>query len=126
MKPFHIAGNSNLNILDHDKCSKVHIFLNLLYKNGMIPAMNKPSRITRKMATEIDCILTNQFLSVNFKTPTFISDHFPVCIKISSTEKFVENKYTYKYKRVITDDVTERFNQALFESNWVEIKTCEK
>ena len=26
LKPFHIAGDFNLNILDHDKCSKVHNF----------------------------------------------------------------------------------------------------
>ena len=42
LKPFHIAGDLNLDILDHEKCSKVHNFLNLLYKNGMIQTINKP------------------------------------------------------------------------------------
>ena len=28
LKPFHIVGDFNLNILDHDKCSKVHNFFN--------------------------------------------------------------------------------------------------
>ena len=127
MKPFHIAGDFNLNILDHDKCSKVHNFLNLLYENGIIPAINKPTRVTRKTATAIDHILTNQFINVAFKTAIFktdISDHFPVCIIISSTEKLVENKHTYVYKRVITDEATERFNQTLYETDWVEIETC--
>ena len=80
MKPFYIAGDFNLNILDHDKCK-----------------------------------------TTIFKTDT--SDHFPVFIVITSKEKLVENKYTYVYKRVITDDATERFNQALYESDWVEIET---
>ena len=83
MKPFYIAGDFNLNMLDHDKSSKVHNFLNLLYKNGMIPTINKPGRVTRKTATEIDYILTNQFINFNFKTGIFktdISDHFPVCV----------------------------------------------
>ena len=34
LKPFHIAGDLNLNILRLDKCSKVHSFLNLLYENA--------------------------------------------------------------------------------------------
>ena len=127
MEPFHITGDFNVNILDHDKCSKVHNFLNLLYKNGMLPTINKPTRVTRKTATAIGYIPANQFMNVNFKTAIFktdISDHFPICIIISSTEKLVENKHTYVYKRVITDEATERFNQALYESDWVKIETC--
>ena len=67
------------------------------------------------MATTIDCIVTNQFTNVNLKTAiskSDISDHFPVCIIISSTEKLLENKHTYVCKKVITDDVTEHFNQS--------------
>ena len=71
MKPFYIAGDFNLNILDHDKSSKVDNFLNLLYKNGMIPTINKPARVTRKTATEIDYILTNQFINLYLK-PVFL------------------------------------------------------
>ena len=74
LKPFHIAGDFNLNILDHDKCSKVHNFLNLLYENGMIPVINEPARVTRKTATAIDHILTNQFININFKTAIFKTD----------------------------------------------------
>ena len=67
MKPFYIAGDLNLNILDHNKCSKVYNFLKLLYENGMIPTINKPTRVTRKTARAINHILTNQFIDVNFK-----------------------------------------------------------
>ena len=128
LKHFHIAGNFNLNILDHDKCSKVRNFLNLLNENGMITTINKPTRVTRKTATSIDHILTNQLINVNFKTAIFktdLSDHFSGCIIISLTEKLVEKKYTYVYKRVITEDATECFNNALNESDWVEIETSD-
>ena len=74
LKPFHIAGDFYLNILDHDKCSKVHNFFNLLYENGTIPIINKPARVTRKTATAIDHILTNQFININFKTAIFKTD----------------------------------------------------
>ena len=58
LEPFHIAGDFNLNIPYHDKCSKVDSFLNLLYENDMIPIINKPTRVTRKTATAIDHIPT--------------------------------------------------------------------
>ena len=82
-------------------------FLNLLHENGVMPTMNKPTRVTRKTAAVNDHILTSQFINVNFKTGIFktdIQDHFPVCLIISSTEKLVENKHTYVYKKVIADD----------------------
>ena len=40
----------------------------------MIPTINKPTRETRKTATTIDHILTNQFVNVNFKTAIFKTD----------------------------------------------------
>ena len=64
--------------------------------------------------------------NVNFKTIIFkndIPDHFPICI-ISLKEKLAASKYAYIYKSVITGDATEHFNQALYESDWVEIETC--
>ena len=128
LKPFHITDDINLNVLDHDKRSKVRNLLNLLYKNDMIPTINKAIEVTRKMVTIIDDILTNQFINVNSKTSilkTGLTYHLPPCIIISSSEKLDENKHTDVYKIVITDNATERFNQALYESDWVEIETCD-
>ena len=128
MKAFHIAGDFNLSILDHDKCSKVHNVLNLLCENVMIPIMNNPTRVTTKTTTAIRHLITNQFINVNFKITFFktdVSDHFPVCIIISSTEKLVENKYTYLYNRVVTDDATERFKERLQECDWIDLETCD-
>ena len=93
MKSFHIAGDFKLNILD--KCSKVHNFLNLLCENGMIPTINKPTRVTRKTATEIYLISPNQFVNVNFKTAIFkinISDHFPVVLQYLRQRNFLKIK----------------------------------
>ena len=94
----------------------------------MVPTINKPTKVTRKTATAINHILTNHFIDVNFKTAIFktdISDHFPVSIIISLKEILVENKYFYVCKRLTTDDAVERFNQALYEFDWVEIETCD-
>ena len=94
----------------------------------MVPTINKPTKVTRKTAAAINHILTNHFIDVNFKTAIFktdISDHFPVSIIISLKEILVENKYFYVCKRLTTDDAVERFNQALYEFDWVEIETCD-
>ena len=56
--------------------------LNLVYKNGMTPTIN-PTRVTRKAATPIDHIRTNEIV---FKTAIFkgdIHDHFPICFLVS-------------------------------------------
>ena len=57
--------------------------MNLIYQNGMITTINKPTRVTKKTATEIDHILTNSFVENTFKTAIIksaVSDHFPICI----------------------------------------------
>ena len=56
----HIAGDFNLNLLDHNR--KVHNFLSLIYQNGMIPTINKATRVKRKTGKAIDRILTNSFV----------------------------------------------------------------
>ena len=63
-KMFHIAGDFNLNVLDHDNYKQVQSFLNLLCQNNMIPTVNNPTRVTRKTAAAI------------FKCD--IRDHFPI------------------------------------------------
>ena len=85
-KKFYIARDFNLNVLDHDNCKKVQNFLNLLYQNNMIPIINKPTRVTKKTAAAIECIITNCFVDTNFKTAIFksdISDHFLIFVFLS-------------------------------------------
>ena len=86
-KLFHIAGDFNLNLLDRDTNRKVQRFFNIVFRSGMIPTINKPTRVTRKTTTAIDHILTNSFTDTVFKTAIFksnISDHFPICFMIPS------------------------------------------
>ena len=86
-KLFHIAGDFNLNLLDHDTNRKVQRFFNIVYRNGMISTINKPIRVTQKTTPAIDHILTNSFTDTVFKTAIFksdISDHFPICFMIPS------------------------------------------
>ena len=116
-KNFHISGDFNLNVLDHDNCKKVQSFLNLLYQNSMIPIINKPTRVTRKSASAIDHIITNCFADSNFKTAIFksdMSDHFPIGAFFSTTAEQTKNGVTYIYKRIINNEAIQRFNQKLY------------
>ena len=47
----HTAGNFNMNLFGYEKCKKIQEFLNLIHENSMIPAINKPTRVTRQSAT---------------------------------------------------------------------------
>ena len=61
--------------------------------HGLIPTLNKRTRVTRNTATAIDHIITNSVINAEFKTGiinTDISDHFPIffifkCV-VDSTE----------------------------------------
>ena len=82
----HIADDFNLNLLDHNASRKKHNFLRLIYQNGVIPTIDKPTRVTRKTAALIDHVLTNSFIETVFKIVIFkidVSDHFPICFFIS-------------------------------------------
>ena len=111
-KNYHIAGDFNLNLLDHNKNKKVQDFLNLIYQNGTTPTINKPTRVTKKSVTAIDHIITNSFVENTFKTAIIksdVSDHFPVCIFIPSTNLFTKNDVIYQYKRAINDEKIKAF-----------------
>ena len=50
-------------------------------ERGLVPVINKPTRITKKSATSIDHIITNSYLNHSVKTGIIksdITDHFPI------------------------------------------------
>ena len=82
--------------------------MNLIYQNGVIPTINKPTRFTKKTTTEMQHFCrTNIFVENTFKTAIIksdVSDHFPMCIFIPSTNLFTRNDVIYQYKRIINDE----------------------
>ena len=122
---FIFAGDFNLNLLDHNPNRKVHNFLSLIYENGMILAINKPTRVTRKTATAIDHILINSLFETFFKTVIFksdISDHFPLWfLSQNSLPKQNNKENMFIYKRTYNTKSIELFKQKLNETKWDEI-----
>ena len=117
-KDYNFAGDFKLNLLDHDKRKKVQDFLDLKYRNGMIPTINKPARVTKKLQQPaINCIITNSFAKNNFKAAIMksnISDYFPIFIFVPSTILFTKNSVIYLYKRIIADEKTDAFLQNIY------------
>ena len=113
----HIAGDFNLNLLDHNTNRKVHNFLSLIYQNDMIPTINKPTRVTRKTATVIDNILTRSFVVTVFKTESDLSDHFPICFLSQNPLPKQNNKENmFIYKITYNTESIELLKQELHET----------
>ena len=101
-------------------------FFNFVYRNGIIPAISKPTRVTRKTATAIDHILTNSFCDTVFKIAIYkcdVSDHFPICFIIPSPSK-QENvtETTFITKRIFNTESIELFKKKLYETSWDEME----
>ena len=63
------------------KSTKILNFSDLIFQHGLIPIINKPTRVTKRNATAIDHIITNSYLSSKLKTGiirTDIPDDLPI------------------------------------------------
>ena len=63
-----MVGDFNINVLDFNESKTVQNFVNLMFRHGFIPTINKPTRVTRNTATAIDLIITNSVINAKFKT----------------------------------------------------------
>ena len=54
-----LTGNFNINLLDLYKNKRVQNFVNLMFRFGMIPTINKLTHVTRHTATAIDHLFTD-------------------------------------------------------------------
>ena len=83
------------------------VFVNLMFWHGLIPIVNKPTRVTRNTASAIYNIITKSVINAVFKIgiiKTDISDHFPIffifkCV-VDTTETS-EDSYTNGIIQVI-------------------------
>ena len=66
-KDITLAGVFNIYLLDFDANKKVQYFVNLMFRFGMIPTINKPTHVTRQTTSTIDHIMTNSIMHTGFK-----------------------------------------------------------
>ena len=95
----------------------------MLFEHGLIPVINKPTRITKRSATAIDHIITNTIINTNIKTGIIksdISDHFPIFL-IANPELDSHPLDTTILKRLIDEKSTNNFKTLLSEVNWDDV-----
>ena len=101
-----LIGDFNMNLLDFDKNKRVQSFVNLMFRFGMIPTINKPTRVTRHTATAIDHVFTNTIMdNIEIKTAivkTDITDYFSI---IFATKNKIDTEIIeqYIFKRNTSD-----------------------
>ena len=125
-KSMFILGDFNINLLNTDSHKGSLEFAELMYGNGLVPLIQKPTRITEYSATLIDNIFTNvceEGLESGIIV-TDISDHLPVFACCPSQDE-KRNKPLYKYCQNVTDEGLVTMNQYLLSCDWTQVLNSE-
>ena len=116
-----ITRDFNVNLLESESNKKVQSFVNLMFRCGMVPGINKAARFTRYAATAIDHMFTNSIINTEIKSAIIkadISDHFPILF-VSKVKVDVNIKTEqYILKRNISDQSIKKFKQKLRDVTW--------
>ena len=101
------------------------IFVNLMFRQCLIPTINKSTCVTQNRATAIDHIITKSVINAEFKTgiiKTDISNHFPIFFIFKCVVDSTEVREEFIYKRNYAGNSIETIKQKLHEVNWNELK----
>ena len=120
-KKLFLLGDYNINCLNYDTNANVRNILNLYFSHGMIPVINKPTRVTKNTQTAIDNIFLNSFFNTQINTgiiKTCISDHFPIFIVANDITLSLYPKTETIFKRIISENALKEFKVKLSKINW--------
>ena len=117
----HIIGlDHNLDFLKSSSHLDTNDFIEVNLDNGLIPCINKPTRITHHSATLIDNIIISHRLVSNQSSKIIIadiSDHLPSLIMIEG--HYTEKKPREKIKtRNLTDQNIKKIREVLDRHDW--------
>ena len=101
-KELVLIGDFNINVLDFNESKMVQSFVNLMFRHGLIPTINKPTRVIRNTATAIDHTITNSVINAEFKTGIIkadISNHFHIFFIFKCVVDTTETRKEFIYKR---------------------------
>jgi hypothetical protein len=115
----YLLGDYNINLLNVDNHTSTASFIDLLFENGLMPAITKPTRVTDKSATLIDNIVHNSISNNNHLKGILysdITDHYPVFLIDFSKSSTPRKKYFVV--RDYSDKNKNAFKQKLQNTNW--------
>ena len=116
-----MMGDMNIDLLKYNEHAKTNSYIDMVFANGFIPSITKPTRISSHSATLIDHIYSNTY---NPKCTTGIlitdlADHYGVFYLYPKHRCKRENQV--HLKRIISDVNMLSFKQALARVDFSEI-----
>ena len=94
-------GDFNMNCLKYHENAKTKPFYYNIFEKGVIPIINRPTRISEHSASLIDNILTANIFKNSLKKVIIksdVSDHFPIFFSIQLTKEKLQQGVTKKKK----------------------------
>ena len=96
-----------------------------MFRCGMVPVINKPTRVKRYTATAIDHMFTNSIINTEIKSAIIkadISNHFPILFvaKVKVDVNIKTEQYILKHN--ISDQSIKKFKQKFCDDAWDDIK----
>ena len=119
-KLLYLLGDYNIDLLQADKHTSSQEFLDILYSYHLIPSITKPTRVTKKSATLIDNIFSNDIGSnkklYNGILFSDITDHYPIfhidySCSVTTSDSLIK-------KRIYSPSNIANFSSALCNHNW--------
>ena len=123
-KKCYIAGDFNINLLNHKTHVHTSDYLNCIFSHHFFPTINRPTRISATSATLIDNIITNVYQSQLVPSILYadVSDHLPIVIQTNfKLPKIQTDKY--QYRRFFSENNKLKFTESLQYVNWDHIVT---
>jgi Reverse transcriptase (RNA-dependent DNA polymerase)/Endonuclease/Exonuclease/phosphatase family len=117
-KEMYLLGDLNIDVLKYKSCNLANTYVDLLFSNGLLQVVTKPTRCTNSSATLLDHVITNS-QSNNFASYvliSFISDHFPVIFELSNNVQ--PSKPKILESRNFSAQNVDNFNTFLSNQNW--------
>lgn len=114
-----IAGDNNIDVLNYKTCNTTNNFIDMLFANGFLQIVTRPTRVNLQSATCIDHFLTN-FKQENYITdiiPTLISDHFPIVTYLQN-DRHKEKNCEKQTIRSFSENKILDFKNLLEGQNW--------
>ena len=120
-KLFYAIGDFSLNVLDYSKNEKVTKFLSLIFEYGLVPVINKPTRVTKNTATAVDDIIANSPLHRTINKGIIklnISDHFPIFLIAETERRMTPEGKKQITKHLANNKTKETLKNDLKEMSW--------
>ena len=100
-KSLIIGSDQNINLIKANDHPSTQEFLDINHSNGILPVIDKPTRVTHSSATLIDNLYTNyEGTYQSAVLYSYISDHFPVMLLFGKQLHKKKEKTQFTFRKI--------------------------